>query len=63
MGTLMHQRNKGEKIKRYKAIAAAAGTGLLLVNGAWVLAIAGIGATGYFAYDWFKFRAQHGMRF
>jgi hypothetical protein len=63
MGTLMH-RNKGEKVKRYKAIAAAVGTGLLLVTG-WptLLVVAGGVGTGFLTWDWFKFRAQNGMRF
>ena len=64
MGNMMQTRNRGEKSKRIKVIAAAAGTGLLLFTG-WPLVIVAAGAvgTGFLTWDWFKFRAQNGMRF
>ncbi len=64
MSGLIHQRNRTEKGKRFKAIAAAAGSGVALVAlGSPLLAIAGLAVTGYFTYDWFMFRAKNGMRF
>ena len=64
MGGLIHQRNRTEKSKRFKAIAAAAGSGVALVGlGSTLLFVAGLAVTGYLTYDWFMFRAKNGMRF
>ncbi len=29
----------------------------------WPLALVGLGAAGYFTYDWFKYRGKNGLRF
>jgi hypothetical protein len=57
-------RDKSEaKKKGIYAAAAWGGTGLLLVAGWPVVAIAGATGAGYLTWKWFSFRAKRGMRF
>jgi hypothetical protein len=61
---LREQDRRTERKKFTVMAAVGAGTGALVVLGApFVVTAAGLVGTGYFAYDWFKFRAKRGMRF
>ena len=51
------------RMKGYLAGAALTGTVLFFLSGWTILGLIGLGATGYLAYDWFRFRAKRGMRF
>ena len=44
------------------AVAGVASAGLFVL-GAPVFGTAALVGTGYLAWDWFKYRAKHGMRF
>ena len=45
--------------------AAGAGTltVLSIIFAPWFLTVVGVGATGYFTYDWLKYRGKWGLRF
>lgn len=63
MGSIV-QRNK--EVARRKGVAAAlTGVGglMLSVTGAPVLGLPVIVLGAYFGYDWFMYRARHGMKF
>jgi hypothetical protein len=63
MGSLMEADKRTAKRKGFVAGAAAAGSVVLLVAHAPILAVVGLVGTGYLAVDWFKYRAKRGMRF
>jgi hypothetical protein len=49
--------------KGWIAAGTLAGSVLFYLQGWPVIATAALGASGYFGYKWFMFRAQRGMRF
>ena len=62
-GTLMKKTKQVEKNKRYLFMGvSAAGVGALAAAVPFV-AVPLLAAGTYFGWDWFKFRAKHGMRF
>jgi hypothetical protein len=63
MGSLVKQTQKVEKNKRYLAVGVTAvGVAAAITTTAFLgVPILAVGA--YLGYDWFKFRAKHGMRF
>jgi hypothetical protein len=64
MTSLMARDKTEAKKKGFVALsAAAASAGLLVINAPIVLTGAAVGATAYFTYKWFMFRAKRGMRF
>ncbi len=63
MGSLMKQTQQVEKNKRYLALGVT-GAGVAVAFALTpVLGVPLLVAGGYFGWDWFKFRAKHGMRF
>ncbi len=57
------KRDKGTaKKKGWLATAAAGGSVAAIVLGAPWLGVFGLAGSAYLAYDWFKFRAERGMR-
>lgn len=57
---------RDQNIARRKGFVASAvtiGSVGLLAAGAWPLAIVGLAASGLLTVDWFRFRAERGMRF
>ncbi len=64
MGSLMKQTQQVEKNKRYLALGVTgAGVAAVAVGLTPFLGVPLLVAGGYFGWDWFKFRAKHGMRF
>jgi hypothetical protein len=64
MSTSLVQQDKDTaKKKGWIAAGTGAGSVALLVLAHPFLFAAGAVATGYFAWDWFRFRAKRGMRF
>jgi len=61
--TLRDANKRAERKKFGKMAAAGVGTAGLFVLGWPVVGTAALVTTGYFAWDWFKYRAKHGMRF
>ncbi len=57
---------RDQAIARRKGLVASAvtvGSVALLAAGAWPLAIVGLASAGLLTVDWFRFRAERGMRF
>jgi hypothetical protein len=64
MTTSLQARDRREERKRFvKMAGAGAGTAGLFLLGFPILGTAALVGAGYFAYDWFMFRAKRGMRF
>lgn len=49
--------------KGYAAIGSVVLTSTLLVYGFWLFALFGTGASAWFLYRWFAYRAKWGLRF
>ncbi len=49
--------------KGFVAAAATGGAAVLLIAGSPILGVMALVPAGYLGWDWFKFRAQRGMRF
>ncbi len=63
MTSLVRQKAKEEKSKRFKFLGATAAGVLLTAGGATLLGVPLVALGGYWGYDWFKFRGKNGMRF
>jgi hypothetical protein len=63
MGSLMKSNKHTATSKGTKSVLTiAAGVGLAALATPWIgVPVIGLGL--YFGYDWFMFRARHGMRF
>ena len=63
MTSLVRQKAKEEKSKKYKFVGTTAAGLVLTASGVGLLGIPLVVMGGYFGYDWFKFRGKNGMRF
>ena len=62
MGRIADNRSVAKK-KGWMALGGVAGTGVLFVYLPWMIGVAGVAGTAYLTWDWFKWRAKHGLRF
>jgi len=62
VGALVKRNEVVAKRKGWLAAAAAGGSVATLVLGPAILGVLGLAGAGYLAYDWFSFRAKHGLR-
>ncbi len=49
--------------KGFFALLGCIGTGFLYAKTHWILGVAGSVGSIYLIWDWFKWRAKHGLRF
>jgi hypothetical protein len=63
MGSLVQRNKVVAKRKGTVAALATGGSVAAAIAGAPVLAVVGLAASAYFAWDWFSFRVKNGMRF
>ena len=63
MSTLREKDEQAAQKKGLMAGAAVVASGAAVVVGAPVLGVLGLIPAAYLTYDWFMFRARHGMRF
>ncbi len=62
VGALVKRNEVVAKRKGWLATAATGGSIAAIVMGAPILGVLGLAGAGYLAYDWFSFRAKHGLR-
>lgn len=62
VGALVKRNEAVAKRKGWLATAAAGGSVAAMFMGAPLLGVLGLAGAGYLAYDWFSFRAKHGLR-
>jgi hypothetical protein len=64
MGSLVKRTQEVERKKRYLALGVGGVSAALFAMTGWVLLpVAGVGVAAALGWDWWKFRAKHGMRF
>jgi hypothetical protein len=64
MGSLVKRTQQIEKNKRHLFMGVSAvSAAVLATTGLVILPVAGLAAGAYLGWDWFQFRAKHGMRF
>lgn len=63
MATRMEERKRVERNKRYLFIGVEAAGVALTAASAPVVGVPLIAAGAYLGWEWFQFRARHGMRF
>ncbi len=62
MGRIANNKSVAKK-KGFMALGGVIGTGVLFVYTPVILGVAGVAGTAYLTWDWFKWRAKHGLRF
>jgi hypothetical protein len=63
MGSLQQRQKQKELKKRVLSFSVTAGGVVLAFTASKLLGLSAVAIGVYLAWDWFRFRAKHGMRF